>query len=43
MKTQYIVGRLFVDLELEEELGVRGLSYDNSNDDVVLYLHLVNA
>ena len=43
MKTQYIVGRLFVDLEIEEELDVRGLYYDNSNNDAVLYLHLVNA
>ena len=38
----YKVGRVFVDLETDEELVVRGLHYDDANDDVVLYLHLVN-
>jgi hypothetical protein len=36
------VGKVFVDLETDEELVVRRLYYDDANDDVVLYLHLVN-
>ena len=39
----YKVGRVFVDLETDEELVVRGPHYDDANDDVVLYLlHIVN-
>ena len=39
---EYTAARVFVDLETEEELVVRGLYYDDANDDIVLYLHLVN-
>ena len=42
VQTEYKVGRVFVDLTTEEELVVRGLYYDDANDDVVLYMHLVN-
>jgi hypothetical protein len=42
VQTEYKLGRVFVDLKTEEELVVRGLYYDDANDDVVLYLHLVN-
>ena len=39
---KYTAARVFVDLETEEELVVRGLYYDDANDDIVLCLHLVN-
>jgi hypothetical protein len=42
VQAEYKVGRVFVDLDSDEELVVRGLYYDDANDDVVLYLHLVN-
>jgi hypothetical protein len=42
VQARYKVGRVFVDLETDEELVVRGLYYDDANDDVVLYLNLVN-
>jgi hypothetical protein len=42
VQTENKVGRVFVDLKTEEELVVRGLYYDDANDDVVLNFHLVN-
>jgi len=42
IQAQYKVGRVFIDQESKEELVVRGLHYDDSNDDIVLYLHLVS-
>lgn len=41
-QAQFRVGRVFTDLDTDEELVVRGLYYDDANDDVVLYLHLVS-
>jgi len=42
VQAEYKVGRVFVDLDSDEELVVRGLYYDDVNDDVILYLHLMN-
>jgi hypothetical protein len=42
VQARYKAGRVFVDLETDEKLVVRGLYYDDANDDVVLYLNLVN-
>ena len=42
VRAQHTVARVFSDLETEEELVVRGLCYDDANDDIVLYLHLMN-
>ena len=42
VQAEYRVGRVFVDRETNEELVVRGLYYDDANDDIVIYLHLVD-
>ena len=39
---EYTAARVFVDLEIEEDLVVRGLYYDDANDDIILCLYLVN-